>query len=124
MANKEEEEGKKLAMTLRPKIAKSLCILEADVIVFGQILEDAKTLALGMKGMYGQGRRKKCAKLTKKMNSGPRAQLDSSSSGGVFKSFAQSCSPARRAVSLLLLPTYLIEAFPPKVQVRVDLYSR
>lgn len=65
LANKEEEEeGKKLAMTLRLKIAKSLCILEADVIVFGQILKDAKTLALGMKGTYGQGRRKKCVKLT------------------------------------------------------------
>lgn len=50
-------------MMLRLKIAKSLCILEADVIVFGQILKDAKTLALGMKGTYGQGRRRKCAKL-------------------------------------------------------------
>lgn len=64
LANKEEEEGKKLAMTLRLKIAKSLCILEADVIVFGQILKDAKTLALGIKGTYGQGRREKCVKLT------------------------------------------------------------
>ena len=60
----EEEEGKKLAMTLRLKIAKSLCNLEADMTVFGQILKDAKTLALGMKGTYGQERRKKCAKLT------------------------------------------------------------
>lgn len=50
-------------MMLRLKIAKSLCILEADVIVFGQILKDAKTLALGMKGTYGQGRRRKCVKL-------------------------------------------------------------
>ena len=48
-------------------------------------------------------------------------QLDSSSSGGGVQSFAQSCWPTRRAVSLLLLPTYLIEAFPPKVQ--VDLYG-
>lgn len=54
------------------------------------------------------------------MNSGPRPQLDSSSIGGGVQSFAQSCW-SRRAVSLLLLPTYLIEAFLPKVQ--VDLYG-